>query len=149
MANTYTQIFIHIVFTTKNREPVLAEARRDDLFRYIWGIHQKHHCHLHRINGVEDHLHILTSLHPTVSLADYMREIKTGSSLWIKREGVFPGFNGWQDGYGAFTVSLSEKAAVIEYIKQQQEHHRTVSFIEEYKALLEAAGVDYDKRYLV
>ena len=148
MANTYTQIFYHIVFSTKDRSPVLAEARREELFRYVWGIHQKHNCHLYRMNGVDDHVHILTSIHPSISLSDYIREIKTGSSLWIKRENVFPGFAGWQDGYGAFTHSIREKASVIDYIKRQKEHHQALGFLEEYKTLLEAAGVEYDERYL-
>jgi REP element-mobilizing transposase RayT len=114
---TYTQIIYHIVFATKHRERVLAEPRREDLFRYMWGIVKNHDCHLLRLNGVEDHVHILTSLHPTVALADFVKAIKTGSSKWIKEENVFPQFSHWQDGYGAFTHSVREKDGLIEYIK--------------------------------
>jgi REP element-mobilizing transposase RayT len=81
---TYTQIIYHIVFATKHRERVLNKARREDLFRYLWGIVKNHESHLFRINGIEDHVHILTSLHPTVSLADFVKAIKAGSSKWIK-----------------------------------------------------------------
>ena len=148
MPNTYTQIFYHLVFSTKNRERVLLAEHREKLFRYVWGIHKNLDCHLYRIGGVEDHVHLLTALHPAVSLADYMKELKTGSTKWVKAEGLFPGFTGWQDGYGAFTLSVNERQAVTDYIANQEEHHRTVSFLEEYRQLLERAGVKYDERYL-
>ena len=112
--STFTQIYYHIVFSTKNREPVLLADNRDHLFRYTWGILKNKDCHLYRIGGVEDHVHILTSLHPAIALADLVKEIKTSTSSWIKDENIFPGFTHWQDGYGAFTVSHSDKDAVIE-----------------------------------
>jgi REP element-mobilizing transposase RayT len=149
MANTYTQILYHVVFSTKNRASVLRADNHDKLFRYIWGIHQKLNCHLYRINGVEDHVHILTSLHPTLVLADYMQKVKSGSSKWISDEDVFPGFEGWQDGYGAFTVSWKDRERVVDYIKRQQEHHAGVSFGDEYKGMLETEGVRYDEKYLL
>ena len=96
--STYTQILYHIVFSTKDREPCLNADNRPDLVRDIWGIINKHHCHLYRINGVQDHIHILSSLHPTVALADFVKDIKLGSSSWIKERGVFPRFRalaGW------------------------------------------------------
>ena len=146
---TYTQIIYHVVFATKNRERVLDKPHREDLFRYIWGIVKNHDCHLFRLNGVEDHVHILASLHPTVALADLVKAIKTGSSKWIKDEQVFPRFSHWQDGYGAFTHSVREKDALIEYIKNQEEHHHRVDFLDEYRALLHDAGVEFDEKYLV
>jgi len=148
MANTYTQILYHIVFSTKNRAPVLHADRREDLFRYIWGIHQGLKCHLYRVNAMEDHLHVLTSLHPSLSLADYMRELKTGTSRWISKEGIFPGFTGWQDGYGAFTISMREKDAVIRYIKDQQIHHQQTDYLDEYRHLLKEAKIQYDDQYI-
>ncbi len=147
--STYTQICYHIVFSTKNRQPVLTPARREDLFRYIWGIINNHEGHLYRINGVEDHVHILSDLHPTVCLADLVKAIKTGSSKWIKENGIFPEFGHWQDGYGAFTQSPPDKDAVIEYIKRQEEHHRCTSFVDEYRELLKRAGIEFDERYLL
>ena len=149
MANTFTQILYHVVFSTKNRAPVLHADNRDKLFRYVWGINQKLNCHLYRINGVEDHVHILTSLHPTLALADYMQKVKSGSSKWMSDEDVFPGFDGWQDGYGAFTLAWKDKERVVDYIKRQPEHHAAVSFVDEYKGMLEEEGVRYEEKYLL
>jgi len=101
--STYTQIYFHIVFSTKNRELVLSDDRRESLFHYISGIIKNKQSHLYRINGVRDHVHLATSLHPTVSLASLMKDIKVASSQWIKENRVFLNFSHWQDGYGAFT----------------------------------------------
>jgi putative transposase len=147
--STFTQIYYHIVFSTKNREPVLLADKRDDLFRYTWGILKNKDCHLYRIGGVEDHVHMLTEVHPTIALADLVKEIKTSTSSWIKHENVFPNFTHWQDGYGAFTVSHSDKDAVIEYIKHQEEHHRKASFKDELREFLIKHGVKFDEKYLV
>lgn len=132
------RLIYHIVFATKNRVPCLNAEGRSALFRYVWGIIKNNQCHLYRVNGVEDHLHILTSLHPTVSLADFVKDIKTGSSKWIKEQGVFPRFTRWQDGYAAFTHSVAEKDRLIEYINDQQEHHRSRPFLEELMQLIHA-----------
>jgi REP element-mobilizing transposase RayT len=146
--STYTQIIYHIIFTTKNREPSLIKENREKLFRYIWGFikHNKHH--LYRINGVEDHLHILISLHPMVSLSDFVRQLKITTSKWIKENNVFPQFTHWQEGYGAFTHSVMEKDGLIEYIKGQEEHHKKIAFIDELRKLLLEAKIDFDEKYL-
>ena len=149
MANTYTQILYHVVFSTKDRRSAIGHERREDLYRYIWGIHKKLKCHLYRVGGVNDHVHILTSLHPTLALATYVEKVKTGATNWIRRENVFTHWPGWQDGYGAFTASWADKDEIIEYIKSQPEHHQHVSFVDEYRRLLEQAGVDFDEKYLV
>jgi putative transposase len=149
MANTYTQIVYHVVFSTKNRLPALQASRREDLYAYIWGIHKRLKCTLFRIGGVEDHVHLLTSLHPTLSLANYIEKVKTGSTNWIRRERVYPAWPGWQDGYGAFTVSWVERDAVIEYIKNQEAHHRQVTWAEEYRSMLGRHGVAFEERYLL
>jgi len=147
--STYTQILYHIVFSTKNRERHLVEDRREDLFRYVWGIINNKKSHLYRINGVDDHIHILTSLHPTVCLSDMVRDIKTGTSTWIKDNDVFPHFTHWQDGYGGFTHSTREKDGLIEYIKGQEEHHKQVSFRDEFRNLLIEAGIEFDEKFLL
>ncbi|MCD6181627.1 MAG: IS200/IS605 family transposase [Candidatus Cloacimonetes bacterium] len=147
--STYTQILYHIVFSTKNRERTLSVVNRDDLMKYICGIIKNKKSHLYRINCVSDHIHILTSIHPTVCLADFIKTIKTASSIWIKENKLFLNFTNWQSGYGAFTVSNKDKKNVIEYIKNQEQHHQHVTFIEEYKNLLEQAGVEYDEKYLL
>jgi len=146
--STYTQIIYHIVFSTKDRKPCLKTEKRDELFKYIWGLIRNKKCHLYRINGTDDHIHILAELHPTVCLADLIKDIKLSASQWIKAENVFPGFMGWQTGYGAFTVSPKGKDALIEYIKNQENHHRRTTFTEELRILLDEAGIVYDPKYL-
>jgi REP element-mobilizing transposase RayT len=146
--STYAQVLYHIVFATKHREPVLDKGRRDDLYRFIWGCLKERHCHLYRVGGVEDHVHILASLHPTVALSDLIKEIKTSASLWIKEKRVFPNFSHWQDGYGAFTHSIEERHGLIEYIRHQEAHHHKTTFLEEYQKLVEKAGLEWNANYL-
>jgi REP element-mobilizing transposase RayT len=103
---------------------------------------------LYRINGVEDHIHIVTHIHQTVALASLVKDIKVASADFIKRENLFPGFEGWQDGYSAFTYSIDAKDALVEYVKNQEIHHQTRSFREELIELLQEHGIEYDERYL-
>ena len=145
---THTQIIYHIIFGTKDRRKVLEKSRREDLFRYMWGILKNHDCHLYRVNGVEDHVHILTSVHPSVCLADLVKAVKTGSSTWIREKRVFSHFDHWQEGYGAFTHSMPDRERLIEYIKNQEEHHQQVDFVDEYRKLLQEAEVKFDEKYL-
>ena len=147
--STYTQVYYHIVFSTKGRAPVLAQGGRDQLFRYVWGIVSRRRSRLYRINGTADHLHILTSMHPTVNLSDFVKEIKGASSHWIKTNNVFPGSSHWQDGYGAFTHSTQDRDRLIEYIKHQEQHHKKMSFADELRALLIEAGVEFDEKHLI
>ena len=147
--STFTQIYYHVGFSTKDRVPALSADRREDLFRYIWGILKNKDCHLYRIGGVEDHIHILTGLHPTCALADLVKTVKTSTSAWIKEKRVFGRFSHWQDGYGAFTVSHDNRDGVIEYIKSQVDHHRKVPFLDELRAFLAKHGVEFDEKYLV
>ena len=147
--NTYTQILYHIVFGTKYSAPVLIKKHRQLLFKYIWGILKNKNCHLYRINGVEDHLHILTHLHPSVSLSSLIKDIKVASSLYIKLQKLFPGFKGWQKGYGAFTHHIDDKSRLIEYIKKQESHHQKISWKEELIALFEEHGITFDEKYLL
>ena len=104
---------------------------------------------MYRINGVEDHIHIFSDLHPSIALADYVKDIKVASSLWMKESGKFPDFNGWQDGYGAFTYNVRERDMIINYVKKQKEHHRKESFYDEYKRLLIENGIEFDEKYLL
>ncbi len=147
--STYTQILYQIVFGTKNRENTLTAPNRQELFKYIGGILKKKNCHLYHINGVEDHLHIVTHLHPSVALASLVKDIKLASSEYIKTSGLFQKFGGWQDGYGAFTYTIKEKDRLIEYVKNQEEHHRIKTFREEYVELLNKHGIEFDEKYLL
>ncbi len=147
--STYTQILYQIVFGTRNRERVLKENGREKLFRYISGIIEKQKCHLYRINGIEDHIHIVTHLHPTIALANLVKDIKLATDDFIKREKLFDYFNGWQDGYGGFTYAFKDKDILIEYVKNQQNHHRIISFREEYINLLKEHGIEFNEKYLL
>ena len=146
--STYTQIYYHLVWSVKGRIPALSATHRDHLCRYAAGILKNMDCHPYWINGTEDHVHLLTSLHPSVPLADLVREIKRGTAKWMKASGTFPLFEHWQDGYGGFTVSHTHRNAVQEYIKNQVEHHKKVDFMTELQALLAKAGIKYDVTYL-
>lgn len=146
--STYTQIYYHVIFSTKHREKVLAEEKCEDLFRYIWGLLKNKECPLYRINGMADHLHLLFSLHPSIALSALVKDIKISSGKWIKENAACPLFRHWQDGYGAFTVSHQDRDAMIEYIKNQQEHHRRLSFREELREFLVQYHVPFDERFL-
>jgi putative transposase len=104
---------------------------------------------LYNINGVEDHIHIMSDLHPSVCLSDYIKDIKVATSLWIKEGGKFPTFEGWQEGYGAFTYSSREKDMIFNYIKNQKEHHRKETFYDEFKRLLIENDIEFDEKYLL
>ena len=147
--STYTQILYQIVFGTKYREKVLLKDGRDELFKYITGLIKNKNCHLYIINGVENHIHIVTHLHPTVSLSSLVKDIKLASSIYIKENNLFKDFINWQEGYGAFTYSMKEKDRLIEYVKNQVEHHRKKSFREEYVKLLDEHGIEFDEKYLL
>ena len=146
---TYTQILYQIVFSTYRRRKTMTKPNRRRLYQYIYGILRNNNCHVYRINGVEDHLHIVTHIHPMVAPAMLIKDIKLGTDYFIKQEKLFPGFDGWQKGYGAFTYSIEAKNNLIEYVKRQEEHHRKKDFIAEYKKLLEEHQIEYDERYLL
>jgi len=147
--STHTQILYQIVFSTKNREKVLIKEHREKLFRYIWGILKNKKCVLYQINGIEDHIHIATHIHPTIAVSSLVKDIKIASSVWIKEQNIFPDFTGWQIGYGAFTYSFKEKNVLINYIKNQEQHHQTKSFREEYIELLNDRQIEFDEKYLL
>ncbi|MCF8361337.1 MAG: IS200/IS605 family transposase [Prolixibacteraceae bacterium] len=146
---SYRQILYHIDFHTKRSERVLNYSNNDELYKYIWGIIKNKKCKLYRINGTDDHIHIVSDLHPSVCLADLIKDIKVASSIWIKNENVYPNFKGWADGYGAFTLSMKEKDVVIKYVMNQQEHHKKISSRDEFIKLLEEHGIEFDEKYLL
>lgn len=144
---SYRQLLYHIVIRTKDSSRTIEANNAGQLFAYIGGIIKNKNSHLYRINGVEDHLHILTDMHPSIALADFIRDIKVSSSVWMKNSGFFPFFTGWSDRYGAFTCSYSDVGDIIEYIKNQQEHHRKESFEDEYRKLIVLSGISIDEKY--
>jgi putative transposase len=146
--STYTQIIYQIVFGTRNRRPTLTSENRNKLFMYISGILKAKNCHLYQINGIADHIHILMSLHPSVALANLVKDIKLASTEYIKSENLFPQFNGWQQGYGAFTYAVSEKDRLIRYIINQEIHHHKKSFKKEYIEILNEHKIEFVDKYL-
>jgi len=122
--SSYRQILYHIIFRTKNGKKTLIQENSNELYAYILGIVKNKGCFLYRINGTKDHLHIFSDLHPSIALADFVRDIKTSSSIWLKRSGKFNEFDGWADGYAALTYGWNDKEMIVNYIKNQQEHHK-------------------------
>jgi len=141
----HRQILYHIVFRTKYSENVIDLKYSEDLYKYIWGIIKNKNCHLYRINGMEDHIHILSDLHPSVALADFIKDIKIASSKWMKASGNFPRFKGWGKKYCALTYSYKEKDILINYIKNQREHHKRITFQEEIRKIFADHGIDEDE----
>ena len=149
MANTYSALYCHLVFSTKNREPWLRNEVEARVWAYLGGIARDNGMTAVQIGGMPDHVHLLMGLPASIAVSKAAQFIKGGSSKWIK--GEFPDLRGfaWQDGYGAFTVSKSNLPSVIQYIQDQREHHRVKTFQEEYLAFLDRHGVVYDKRYVL
>jgi len=147
--SSYRQILYHLTFHTRNNEKVFHSYGNKELFKYIWGVIKNKKCKLFRINGVEDHIHIVCDLHPSIALADLVKDIKVSSSIWIKEKGICPLFSYWAESYGAFTLSVKEKDSIVKYVMNQQEHHKRENFREEFIRLLKENDVEFDEKYLV
>lgn len=149
MANTFSQITIHAVFAVKHRENFITKEWRDDLHKYISGIITNKCAKSLAVGGWKDHVHILFGMTVTTSISDFMSGVKANSSKWINEQNFLKRKFQWQDGYGAFSYSKSQRDTVINYIMKQEEHHRTQSFKEEYLKMLSDFEVTYDDRYLL
>ena len=148
MARTLIELYIHIVFSTQNRLNLVHPEIEAELYRYVPGTVANLDSRCLAVNGTQNHIHLLVSPGKTIALSNLVREIKKGSTSWLKREGgVRRGFH-WQDGYGGFSVGRSGLPTVRNYIASQKEHHRRASYEEEFIALLEESGITYDERYL-
>ena len=148
MANTYTQLYVHVVFTVKGRSNLISTRWKEDLYKYITGIITNEKQKLMIINGMPDHLHLLIGLKPDCNLSDLMRTIKANSSKWINENRFVVEKFQWQTGFGAFSVGTCSVDAVINYIKTQEEHHRKKTFREEYIEFLDTYQIDYNINYL-
>ncbi len=148
MANTYTQIHIQAVFSVQDRYCIIQKTWKDELYQYITGIIQNHGHKVLAINGMPDHVHILFGMRPTQSLSDLMQDIKGDSSKWINKKEFIKGRFSWQEGFGAFSYGKSQVNNVIDYIKNQEIHHRRKSFTEEYLEFLKKFEVPFDERYI-
>jgi putative transposase len=148
LPQSLSRVLVHLIFSTKNREPVLVPEIRTELQAYLAGVLREEQCPALQVGGVADHVHLLFGLSRTLAVAQVVEQVKTSSSKWIKPKGAaFAEFH-WQAGYGAFSVSQSNAAAVAQYIRNQEEHHRKLTFQEEYRRFLKRYQVDYDERYV-
>ncbi|HTK22200.1 MAG TPA: IS200/IS605 family transposase [Mucilaginibacter sp.] len=148
MPNTYTQLYIHLVFAVKYRAALLNESWDDRLRLYIIATVQNNGHKILAINNMPDHLHLFVGLNPAQSISDLMRLVKGDSSEWINKEKLTSTKFQWQDGYGAFSYSRSQIDKVVNYILNQQEHHKKTTFLEEYQQILKSFDVDFDERYI-
>ncbi len=148
MGQSLVKNFVHLVFSTKYRQPLITPAIEAELHTYIGGICKKLECPPVKVGGYTDHIHVLCLLSKKITLMKLMEEMKSHSSKWIKTKGTeFSNFY-WQDGYGAFSVNPAEVNTVIHYIENQKEHHSKKIFQEEYRAFLKKYKVEYDERYV-
>jgi REP element-mobilizing transposase RayT len=148
MANTYTQLFIHVIFVVQGRLNLIPEMNKDELFKYITGTIKKKGHKVFVINGMRDHIHLLIGLDPQESLSSLVKEIKRCSSLFINDKKWMKGKFEWQSGYAAFTYSKSQISTVCKYIENQEAHHKRKTFREEYIEMLKKFEVKYDERYI-
>ena len=148
MANTFSQIYIQIIFAVKGRENLISAKWKDELYKYICGIANNNQQKVYSINGMPDHIHLLLSIKPNCSLSDLIRDIKAGSSKWINEKKFVIGKFQWQEGFGAFSYSQSQLDNVIAYINNQEAHHLIKTFKDEYIELLQKFQIEFDERYV-
>ena len=148
MANTFTQLRYHCIWSTKNREPLIREKIERRIWAIVASTGAHHGMNVVKVGGTENHVHALIDVPKTLAVSEAMKRLKGGSSNGINKAGIINGHFGWQDGYGAFTVSASAMTEVVGYIANQSEHHRDMTFEEEYVKFLEKHEVEYDAKYL-
>ena len=148
MAGTFTQIYIHAICSTKNRQNVLLPEVRKQVYNYICGIIKNEEGYVYSIGGTSNHIHILFSTSSKVSISEMLKEIKGSSSRWINQNLSLQNKFQWQAGFGAFSVSQSQLGAVTQYINNQEEHHKKFSFKDEFRALLNKHNLSFDEKYI-
>jgi putative transposase len=148
MAQSLANVLIHLVFSTKNRHRWIDSEIEEELFKYVSGICREVHCPAHKLGASDDHIHIACSLGRTISISKLVEEIKTGSSKWIKTRGLRYSEFAWQNGYGAFSIGQSQLDDLRRYIANQREHHRHVSFQDEFREFLRRYEIEFDERYV-
>lgn len=146
---SYTQLIYHIVIRTHGSRRTISEAHERELYNYMFGIARNRNVVVYRIGGMPDHVHLLVGLPSDLSVAKFVQELKSVTSTWLKANPKFPSFDHWGKEYAAFTYSAKERDVVINYIKGQKEHHRTLSFAEEYRQLIEESGIAINEQYFL
>ena len=148
MANTYTQIYIHVIFAVEARQNILPESHKEEIHKYMAGIVRNQGQKLIAINTMPDHAHLLMGLKPNMPLSDLVRDVKSDSSVFINGKGWIRGKFRWQEGFGGFSCGQSQLSAVVEYIRNQESHHRKKTFKDEYLAFLRRYKIEYDEKYV-
>ena len=148
MPQSFSVVLLHIVFSTKNRAPIIRRDVESDLHAFLGGITRDCGCVALDIGGTEDHVHLLCSLSRTITIASLVEDVKTRSSKWLKTKGKSYGQFHWQNGYGAFSIGKSQEGALKRYIARQKEHHKRVSFQDEFRTILRKYVVQWDERYV-
>jgi len=146
---SYIQQLHHIVIRTHNSGWTINEENENEFYAYVIGICENYKVKLLRIGGMPDHIHLLVSLHSTLSLAKFVQELKIATSKWLKSNKAFPDFDGWSKEYAVFSYAYRDKDLIVNYIKNQKIHHESESLTEEYKTLLIENGVEYDDKYFL
>lgn len=148
MPSTYSKLLCHLVFSTKTRLPLLGKPIREEVYRYINGIVKANDSAAIQIGGVDDHIHLLVQLPPTLAVADLVRVIKSNSSKWLNETRFKVRKFGWQEGYAAFSVSPSQCSRVMQYIQNQESHHQRVPFKSELITILKRHGIEFEESFL-
>ncbi|MGC4129347.1 MAG: IS200/IS605 family transposase [Bergeyella sp.] len=145
---SYTKLLYHIIFRTKYSHPTIPNESSDKLYRYIWGFVKNHKSVLYRVNGMPDHIHIFVQLHPTIAVSDFVKKLKNATHKWLDdNKKDFPDFQAWAVKYCALTYSDRDKDMIVNYIKNQREHHKTESVIDEIRRLLSEHHIKIDEKY--
>ncbi|OOH86555.1 transposase [Pasteurellaceae bacterium 15-036681] len=145
---SYTRLLYHIIFRTKYGISSIDEQYETDLYRCIWKFTQEHHCILHRVNGMPDHIHLFVEIHQTIAVSEFVRKLKITTHQFLKsHKSQFPNFTEWSVGYCALSYSKLDKDKIINYIKNQKEHHKSTTFVDEIKNLFIENGIDFDDKY--
>lgn len=148
MSQSLSSILVHVIFSTKNRIPLIHKEIEQNFHSYIVGIAKEYKVHIYEIGGIEDHIHILISLPRTMTISKFVEEIKKGSSKWIKTKGAQYRDFSWQNGYGAFSIGYSNFDALRNYIQRQREHHKKMIFQDEMRLFLKKYRISFDEKYL-
>jgi len=148
MPQSLSKLYVHLIFSTKHREPLLTPSIRDPMYAYLATVMKNQECPALKIGGRSDHVHLLFRLSKNLALAEVVENVKTSSSKWVTTQGRSLLSFHWQNGYGGFSVGAAEVDSIAVYIEGQEEHHRVVSFQEEYRKFLQEYGVECDERYV-
>ena len=144
---SYTISYYHIIFHTLHNKPTIEEEHEKELYRYIWGLCKNKNVFLHRVGGMPNHLHLMVNLPSSLSLADFVRELKTSTSSWMKSNPNFPLFEGWSEGYAGLSCGRNDVERVVNYIKNQKRHHCGISFVDEIKTVFEENGIEIQEKF--